>query len=133
MWVNLSADELQTIKRALSTGPGEPDPVIATIDKALAPADPTDASYRASAAERYENFSDGDVDIDEDAVVSVGDGGAYVMAWLWVRDENVMFDEPEEECRACGAVEGTPEWGTVGDGYDGLCATCADKENSDAA
>jgi hypothetical protein len=29
-------------------------------------------------------------------------------------------------CPRCGAVEGTPEWGTVGDGYDGYCPTCSD-------
>jgi len=29
-------------------------------------------------------------------------------------------------CPDCGAVEGTEEWGTVGDGFDGYCPSCAD-------
>lgn len=37
-------------------------------------------------------------------------------------------------CPECGAVEGEPEWGTVGDGHDGYCPNCADKreESEDA-
>ncbi len=27
----------------------------------------------------------------------------------------------------CGAIEGTEKWGTVGDGFDGYCPSCADK------
>jgi hypothetical protein len=30
-------------------------------------------------------------------------------------------------CPECAAVEGEPEWGTVGDGFDGYCPSCADK------
>lgn len=29
-------------------------------------------------------------------------------------------------CPKCAAVEGEPEWGTVGDGFDGYCPSCAD-------
>ncbi len=29
-------------------------------------------------------------------------------------------------CPDCAAVEGEPEWGTVGDGFDGYCPSCAD-------
>jgi hypothetical protein len=32
-----------------------------------------------------------------------------------------------ESCPECRAVEGTEDWGTVGDGYDGYCPSCADK------
>ena len=32
-----------------------------------------------------------------------------------------------EACPECRAVEGTDDWGTVGDGYDGYCPSCADK------
>lgn len=53
------------------------------------------------------------------AILSEGDDdGAWVNAWVWV---------PFESCAECGAVEGTPEWGTVGDGFDGYCPSCADK------
>jgi hypothetical protein len=36
-------------------------------------------------------------------------------------------DDDAETCPGCGAVEGTPEWGTVGDGFNGYCPSCADK------
>lgn len=36
-----------------------------------------------------------------------------------------------QACDDCGAVEGTPEWGTVGDGSDGKCPSCADRFESD--
>jgi hypothetical protein len=34
-------------------------------------------------------------------------------------------------CPGCDAVEGTPEWGTVGDGFDGYCPSCADEREED--
>lgn len=33
-------------------------------------------------------------------------------------------------CPECGAIEGTEEWGTVGDGYDGYCPNCADEREA---
>lgn len=38
--------------------------------------------------------------------------------------DDLSDDEP---CRECGAVPGTSEYGTAGDGYDGLCPSCADE------
>lgn len=35
--------------------------------------------------------------------------------------------DEDNACSGCGAIEGTPEWGTVGDGHDGYCPACADK------
>lgn len=47
--------------------------------------DPTDKEYRALAREQWHR--DGEIEIDEDAVVSVSDDdGAYVQAWVWVDD-----------------------------------------------
>jgi predicted metal-dependent peptidase len=40
-------------------------------------------------------------------------------------------EDDDEACRECGAVPGTPEYGTVGDGFDGLCPSCADKAEPD--
>jgi len=44
--------------------------------------------FRREARERYTGhggtFDDGDIDIDEEAVVSESDEGAYVQAWVWV-------------------------------------------------
>lgn len=41
--------------------------------------------------------------------------------------ENPTIDPDNEPCRRCGAVPGTSEYGTVGDGFDGLCPSCADQ------
>ena len=46
-------------------------------------------TYRKAAQAIYAGgtggqFSDGDINIDDDAVVSESDEGAYVAAWVWV-------------------------------------------------
>ena len=49
----------------------------------------TDAAYVAAARERYHR--DGEVEFDEGATVSFGgDPGAYVQAWVWVPQEDVV-------------------------------------------
>lgn len=48
--------------------------------------------------------------------------------------EEIDFEENEfgdTACSECGAVEGTAEYGTVGDGFDGLCPNCADKAEAE--
>lgn len=43
--------------------------------------------YRAAAKVRWER--EGEIEIDDSAVVSIGDdGGAYIHAWVWVRDSD---------------------------------------------
>lgn len=44
-------------------------------------------SFRALASQQYER--EGELEIDDDAVVSVGpdSDGAYVQAWVWVSDD----------------------------------------------
>lgn len=42
----------------------------------------------------------------------------------------VGWDEIDP-CRECGAIPGTDAYGTVGDGFDGLCPSCADKAEPD--
>ena len=44
-----------------------------------------DAAYRTAAKKQWER--DGELEIDDNAVVSIGDDpGAYVAAWVWVAD-----------------------------------------------
>ena len=45
--------------------------------------DPQDDDYRAQAKAEYER--DGEIEIDDNAVVSIGVDGAYVQAWVFVR------------------------------------------------
>ena len=62
--------------------------------------------------------SEGDLEVDDKAIVSVSDdGGAYVQCWKWVTNEQAGV----ETCDECGA-----QLDEAGDGYDGLCAECAD-------
>ena len=62
--------------------------------------------------------------VDEDAVISEGDdNGCYVAAWLWVDFSGTPFDK-ELPCTECGAPTDD------GEGYDGLCGTCADKKEA---
>lgn len=56
--------------------------------------------YREYAQDQI--HEDGETEFDDDAVVSlVCDGGAYVMAWVWVADEELYdagyLKRPEEE------------------------------------
>lgn len=39
--------------------------------------------------------------------------------------QNVL--EAGEACLECSAVPGTDDYGTVGDGFDGYCPSCADR------
>lgn len=48
----------------------------------------TDEQYRQAAIKKH--GSEGEVEIDADAIVSRGDDpGSYVQAWVWVYDEEV--------------------------------------------
>lgn len=50
------------------------------------------------------------------------------------KDALYEFDgDPAEVCPGCGAIEGEPEWGTVGDGFEGYCGNCADKREEHGA
>jgi hypothetical protein len=44
-------------------------------------------AYVAAAREKHAS-DEGDVEVDEEAVVSIGNDGAYVQAWTWVPKEN---------------------------------------------
>lgn len=48
----------------------------------------TDEQYRKKAKEKYED--EGTIEIDEDALVSTGDCGAYVQAWVWVYNDDAQ-------------------------------------------
>jgi len=77
---------------------------------------PIEAAY-AQAAHDLHN-SDGDLEIAENSLVSMGeDDGAYVLAWKWVTDEEAGV------CSRCGDVNANN-----GEGYDGVCGSCADKD-----
>ena len=73
---------------------GAPCQVLEDLQKSLAravrDADADGAlneQYRAAAKARWER--EGEIEIDDEAAVSIGDdGGAYIQAWVWVRDSD---------------------------------------------
>lgn len=71
-------------------------------------ADMTDEQLRAMARADY---GSDDCEIDDDAVVSRGDDGAFVAAWVWVR----YPDDEVTACNQCG--------NTLNDGSD-ICDQC---------
>ncbi|MFP3609228.1 hypothetical protein SB778_03825 [Paraburkholderia sp. SIMBA_050] len=76
------------------------------------------------ARERYADGSDDNVEIDDGALISEGEGGTWVLAWVWVAGST---SEDDDACRECGEANDN------GEGYDGLCGNCADREFGDKA
>lgn len=95
MWINLTDDERGVLASCLQRAgiAGSDD----LIERLKASPDPSDADFISAASEKHEFGSDGDVDIDENAVVSRSDDGAYVMAWLWVSNEDAGLSDENED------------------------------------
>jgi hypothetical protein len=71
---------------------------------AEAPPDPDDARYIKAARAQY--HKDGEIEIDDGALVSRGDDpGAYVQAWVWVSDEEL--EDGDDLCDTCGRSDVT--------------------------
>jgi hypothetical protein len=57
-----------------------------------------DEAFRAAAVEKYAGrLDEGDLDFQPDGMVSRGDEGAYVQAFLWVSNAEAGLEEPEED------------------------------------
>ncbi|PZR92023.1 MAG: hypothetical protein DI537_14450 [Stutzerimonas stutzeri] len=121
MWINLDKDQLELVKATLSVMP-QTHPVTAgiirKIDETIADA-AEPGGWADKARELY--GEDGKVEIDGDAVVSTGeDPGAYVMAWVWVTEDEMGISA---ECEGCGERHPT---GVLEDGF---CPACCDQED----
>lgn len=73
------------------------------------PGGTTNAEYIALAREEYQR--DGEIEIDDDAVISRGDDpGAYVQAWVWVYDpKKPEFCECGRDWEDCATRDGGEE------------------------
>jgi hypothetical protein len=89
MWINLTREEVAVIREALEHTRSSPE--IAAILESLkrqeeSAFDPASLGLRMEAFELH--HIDGEVEVDDQsdssALVSIGEGGAYVMAWVWV-------------------------------------------------
>lgn len=87
-WVSFSTEEMATLRRLLAYVEENTDRdteiglIRAKLDKYENPA-AKDQNYRA-AAEKLSWVREGECEIDDYAVVSGSDDGAYVMSWVWV-------------------------------------------------
>lgn len=106
MWINLPKDQVERFAKWVETygsGPEDASLVKEMREKVESAFDPMNGHYVESAKERYQR--DGEVEVDEQsdnsALVSFSDdGGAYVLAWVWVYDDDVpegRRDDDEEK------------------------------------
>lgn len=86
MWHNLTKGDIELIKVALEGKGAAFDRIIKDFDDTIAEQEGPDAVKYREAASKLSK--DGELEIDDGAVVSMGDDpGAYVMAWVWVPNE----------------------------------------------
>ena len=113
-----------------------------------------------TAAQELDTLSEGECEVDDDAIVSMGDeNGCYVAAWVWTPFKGIrgldkecpnceeVHEQPvtaDWECDSCGYVQKNCEEQEIcrdceepydpacGDSYDGRCPSCADKAEESA-
>ena len=89
MSVFLEAEVRQLITAWETAALPEVAELVGKLKNSIGDADHERMAYQhvVTAAERkYANNSDGDIEIDEGALVSVGSNGVWVQAWLYVPD-----------------------------------------------
>lgn len=122
-WVSLSNEEMAMLRRLLAYVEENTDRdteiglIRAKLDQYESP-ESKDQRFR-DAAQGQSWVRDGECEIDDHAVVSGSDEGAYVMAWVWASREDAGL------CRTAGCDEDAND----GEGFDGYCGNCADKRN----
>ena len=110
-WVSFTNDELTALCSILAKH-HDAAPLIDRINNYSGP-DAKDQDYR-DAAEELDFVRAGECEIDDHAVVSASDEGAYVMAWVWV----------EREKEVCGQCEGTGFTNSASNLEHEVCPVC---------
>lgn len=103
MWVRLEDARLEAIAQALDNA-GLTDDAAAVRKSKEEFDDPIRKKYREA---MDDNTSDGDLEMDDDAVVALGDDpGAYVMCWKWVDALTAGIEDGQDDgddvCDTCG-------------------------------
>lgn len=95
MWINLTKGDVELVKIALKDKGAPFERIIKEIDETVVEQEaPAAVKYREEASKLAK---DGELEIDDGAVVSMGDDpGAYVMAWVWVADEAMEESDAKE-------------------------------------
>ncbi len=99
------------------------DRAMGILDRAKIAFEPEfDADERAYILEQAKSeWCSDELEVYQDSrITRSDDDGAWIEAKVFVRLE--ICTNPD-----CKAIEGTAKWGTVGDGGDGYCPSCADK------
>jgi hypothetical protein len=88
MWINTSRELLLSAVDACKRC--QQDSLAAALQRAIdeATPGPDDPSFIETARILYARHG-GDVEVDDDAVLSRADAGAFVMGWLWVSHKEV--------------------------------------------
>lgn len=97
-WLPLDPLEAERLHAALGASS---DPVLSNVLAKLRTClsdVSSDEAFRAAAVEKYAGrLDEGDLDFQPDGMVSSGDEGAYVQAFLWVSNAEAGLEEPEED------------------------------------
>ncbi|HIV77298.1 MAG TPA: hypothetical protein H9899_07220 [Candidatus Sphingomonas excrementigallinarum] len=126
MWIQFDEKQLEALTRLVNhaevAGPeGHADAEIIRERIAWYNApDANDQRYRDAVQTNNE------LEMDDDAVTSVGDEGAFVMTWTYVSNEEAGIED-EAACRTEGC-DGDPD---DGEGFDGFCGNCADRQEEE--
>lgn len=91
MWVRLEETELQLVTHGLAhlSELGNRDKILNLIERLKEPPDP-DTEKFANAVETSD-----DLEVDGDVVISRGDEGAFVMAWVYVTNAEAGIETDE--------------------------------------
>lgn len=104
--VQLSPDEIKLLTQALQhyAMVRSSQPEVKAMGDLCTKLESQEAEQASEIAQRYRNWArrnlteEGEVEIDPDAVVSMGDDpGAYVEAWLWVDDASAGIPTEDVE------------------------------------
>lgn len=91
MWLNFNKREVEIIKEAMAAKGRAGQEVLDTITHFQAVVENAE-KYKAGA---IGILQDQQVEVEQDAVISKGEEpGAYVMAWVWVTDDDAGIEPP---------------------------------------
>lgn len=104
IWLQLSDEDAILIKEAIQireaisgSAAKSGNEILGKIDLLMESRE-NDEAFREAVIDKYAGkLDDGDLDFQSDGMVSKGDEGAYVMAFLYVRNSEV-FPDMEQDC-----------------------------------
>lgn len=88
MWINLTPEEIKLIESTIANVDSDEARALSRKFAEWQESQQHNEQYIQTARARYQfasPWTDGDIEIDDDAIVSAGEEGAYVMGWFWVR------------------------------------------------